>query len=294
MLLQPIQVSKQHKRGLFNFVGELGSTLFGTAKAKQVQACKRQIEEARKLQQTIVYSYNEMTTVINQTRADVSLNRAHLQKVETVVNNVFQQMILTELSLTKTVTKVSTLEEEVIIDRLLTALESVHNLWLRHADRYRWQRASLELGQLTEEILSPHDLRSILDVSYERGLFSPGLAWYYHHVTLQPVWEEYDRLVFSAQLPLMDKTRYARYTIRAWPVPDNGTDQATQVLIPSDVAVDTVNGGIVEPHQCLGTEPAICRAGPVYTKGRLLCARGVLSGHWTRTMLKKLLRLCSW
>ena len=58
-------------------------------------------------------------------------------------------MFLTELSLTKTVSKVSTLEEEVIIDQLLAALESVHNLWLRHADRYRRQQASVELGQLT-------------------------------------------------------------------------------------------------------------------------------------------------
>ena len=74
-----------------------------------------------------------MTTVINQTHVEVSLNRAHLQKVETVVNNMFEQMVLTELSLTKTVSKVSTLEEEVIVDRLLEALESVHNLWLRHA-----------------------------------------------------------------------------------------------------------------------------------------------------------------
>ena len=73
----------------------------------------------------------------------------------------------------------------------------------------------------------------------------------------------------------MDKTRYVRYTIQAWPVPDNGTDEAIQVLLPSDVAVDTINGGIVEPR--LGTEPAICRAGPVYTKVRLLCARGILN-----------------
>ena len=80
----------------------------------------------------------------------------------------------------------------------------------------------------------------------------------------------------------MDKTRYARYTIRAWPVPDNGTDQATHVSLPSDVAVDMVNGGIVEPHQYLGTEPAICRAGHVYTKSKLLCARGVLSGDSTQ------------
>ena len=50
MLLQHIQVSRQHKRGIFNFVSELWSTLFGTATAKQVRACKRQIEKARKLQ----------------------------------------------------------------------------------------------------------------------------------------------------------------------------------------------------------------------------------------------------
>ena len=125
-----------------------------------------------------MHLYNEMTTVINQTCTEVSLNWAHLQKVEMVVNNVFQQMILMELSLTRTVRKVSTLKEEVIVDWLFVALESVHSLWLWHTDHYRRQRASLELGQLTEEILSPHDSRSILDISYERGIFLPGLAWY--------------------------------------------------------------------------------------------------------------------
>ena len=139
-------------------MGELGLILFGT-----------KIEEARKLQQTIMHSHNKMTTVINQTRAEVSLNWAHLQKVETVVKNVFQQMVLTEQSLTKIVSKVRTLEEEVIVDRLLAVLESVHNLWLRHADRYRRKQASLELGQVTEEILSPQDLHGVLSPTATDG-----------------------------------------------------------------------------------------------------------------------------
>ena len=169
------------------------------------------------------------------------------------------------------------LEQSSQIDQILSALESVHNLWLREADRYRRQRASLELGQLTEEIVPPKELLLILEASQGVGLFSPGLAWYYQHVTLVPVWEETQRLVFTAQLPLMDKIRYARYRIRSWPVPANGSDHTLTVQIPEDVAVDTQRGGIFEPHDCAGNEPAICRSGPIYGKGRLLCTCGILN-----------------
>ena len=82
------------------------------------------------------------------------------------------------------------LEESTQIDRILSALESVHNLWLRESDRYQRQRASLELGQLTEEILPPNELLQILETSQGVGLFSPGLAWYYQNVSLVSVWEE--------------------------------------------------------------------------------------------------------
>ena len=50
------------------------------------------------------------------------------------------------------------LEQSSQIDQILSALESVHYLWLREADWYRRQRASLELGQLTEKIVPPKEL----------------------------------------------------------------------------------------------------------------------------------------
>ena len=114
------------------------------------------------------------------------------------------------------------------------------------------------------------------------GLFSPGRVWYYQHVSLVPVWEETRRLVFTAQLPLVDKIRYARYRIRSWPVPVNGSSHTIQVQTPEDVAVDMQRGGIFEPHVCAGNEPAICRSGAIYGRGRLLCIRGILNGDVTQ------------
>ena len=69
-------------------------------------------------------------------------------------------------------------------------------------------------------------------------------------------------------------------TVRSlqWPVPVIGSGHTLQIQTPEDVAVDTQRGGIFEPHDCAGNEPAICRLGPIYGRGRLLCTRGILNG----------------
>ena len=96
------------------------------------------------------------------------------------------------------------------------------------------------------------------------------------------VWEETQRLVFTAQLPLIDKIRYARCRIGSWPFPVNGSGHTLQVQKSEDEAVDTQRGGIFEPNDCGGNKPAICRSGPIYGRGRLLCTRGIVNGDVTQ------------
>ena len=110
----------------------------------------------------------------------------------------------------------------------------------------------------TEEILLPNELLLILETSQVGGLFSPGLAWYYIHVSLVPVRKETQHFVFTAQLLLVDKIRNARYRIRLWPAPVNGSDHNLQVQTPEDVAVDTQHGRFFEPHNCASNELTIC------------------------------------
>ena len=167
------------KRGLFNCVGEIGATLFGTATENQVAQLKHHITKAKRTNRRIVHATNELISVVNQTRAEVSLNRQHLVAVEQFAKELYAELVTYRRVLDGFVGSLIALEESTQIDRILTALESVHNLWLRESDRYQRQRSSLELGQLTEEILPPNELMLILENSQGVGLFSPGLAWYY-------------------------------------------------------------------------------------------------------------------
>ena len=66
------------------------------------------------------------------------------------------------------------------------------------------------------------------------------------------MWEDAQRLVFSAELPLTDQTVYLRYHIWTWPITNNETDFTVEIEAPSDVALNTEAGGIFEPHSCIG------------------------------------------
>ena len=180
----------QIKRGLFNFVG---STLDLHCLAQpQNTRLKRHITKAQRTNRRIVHATNELISVVNQTRAEVSLNRQHLVAVEQFAKELYAELVTYRRVLDGLVGSVIALEESTQIDRILSALESVHNIWLCESDRFQRQGASLELGQLTKEILPPNELLLILETSQDVGLFSPGLAWYYQHVSLVPVWEEPD------------------------------------------------------------------------------------------------------
>ena len=167
---------------------------------------KCHITKAQRTNRRIVHATNELISVVNQTRAEVSLNRQHLVAVEQFAKELYAELVTYRRVLDGFVGSLIALEESTQIDWILSALKSVH-LWLRESDRYQRQRASLELGQLTEEILPPNELLLILENSQGVGLFLPGLAWYYQHVSTI--------LVFTAQLPLMDKIRSLLYPFMA-------------------------------------------------------------------------------
>ena len=138
------------KRGLFNFVGEIGATLFGTATEDQVAQLKHHITKAQRTNRRIVHATNELISVVNQ----VSLNRQHLVAVEQFAKDLYAILVNYRRVLDGFVGSLIALEESTQINRILSALESAHNLWLGESDRYQRQRACLTLGQLTEEIVT--------------------------------------------------------------------------------------------------------------------------------------------
>ena len=52
------------KQGLFNFVGEIGATMFGTATEDQVAQLKHHITKAKRKNRHIVHATNELISVV--------------------------------------------------------------------------------------------------------------------------------------------------------------------------------------------------------------------------------------
>ena len=75
--------------------------------------------------------------------------------------------------------------------------------------------------------------------------------WYYEHTSIQPMWEDKERLVFQ---------------------------------LPTDVALHTRNGRLFEPVSCFGRRPTIYRTGPEYDHSRFPCTRGILTDDPTLRM----------
>ena len=135
------------KRGLFNFVGEIGATLFGTATENQVAQLQHHITKAQRTNRRIVHATNELISVVNQTRAEVSLNRQHLVAVGQFAKELYAELVTYRRVLDGFVGSLIALEESTQIDRILSSLESVHNLHL-HQSSLNTRRAWLKPGQL--------------------------------------------------------------------------------------------------------------------------------------------------
>ena len=58
--------------------------------------------------------------------------------MEKFAKELYNEIISFRKGITQLVGSLVALEQSSQIDQILSALESVHNLWLREADRYRW------------------------------------------------------------------------------------------------------------------------------------------------------------
>jgi hypothetical protein len=154
--------SPRFKHGLFDFFGGIGHTLFGLATDQGLKDVKRVVKETRREQHTIVHRVNDLVTVLNHTwdKIDEQTNQINLIK-----HYLFQArlayMVLTNAT-HKALYALEVLSVMRHLDGAVTTFENLADDYLRVLDKYNRQKASLELGRLTEELLPPALLQDIL------------------------------------------------------------------------------------------------------------------------------------
>ena len=241
--------------------------------------CRRQIEILRTKDRRVVHSVSQMLSVINQTHSAVVQNRKHINVLQSYLQKVSDEVRHIANLWQNQDKQLQVINAKLRIEQCLSAMESAHAHWVQQTARFNRQKASLELGFLTEELLSRTELNKILTSAKTAGYYAPDAQWYYANLRVSSIFRSKDELLFRVKLPLTDNIKYNRYHITTWPIPHKSKKFNAQILVTEDIAIHTLTGGMFRPTSCQGRNPMICRAGAVYDRSRFKCPRGILTGE---------------
>ena len=266
-------------RGLINAVGSFASWAFGTATFAEIQEVQQVMDVTRKESRVGAHVVDKLTSVVNTSREYIIENRRRLNEVSRLVEQLEEARNLT-VTLFKHFYNVRT---QLDIDRVISHVEREYRDFQVRERQNQRQKASLELGRLTEDLLPLPTLREILETAASEDTIPVDpIEWYYQFAQLTPLWDEsLQDLIYKTELPLVRPVPYLGYDVHTYEVPYVNSTTTVRLQAQGQFGLDTQNGDIFKPSGCKGENPIVCKTGPLYQSHGLACARAVISGRLT-------------
>ena len=275
---------RRSRRGLLDAVGTLASFAFGVATEQEVMEVQEAVDKTRKQGRAVAHLVTELTSVVNGSRELIRENRRRLNEVATLVG----QLADTENTTRRLLKHAYNMQTQQNIDRVLEHIEREYAEYRERERQQARQKTALEMGRLTEDLLSLPTLIDILRRATQEDVVPVEPAeWYYQHTRIIPLWGDgTDSLVFKVELPLVRPVPYLGYKIRTYEVPYANSTTTVRLQAEGRYGLDTQTGAMFNPKICAGTNPQVCQAGPLYSSGGLDCARAVISARDTRKVCR--------
>ena len=264
-MASPTDHGRRVRRGLFDFVGKLSQTLFGTATQEDLLVLQEAVKQTQAGMAVLHHNAKEMLSVLNQTRRYVRENRMDLRTVQ-------RETIKLAALATATARRTATLEVHLgrlriqrQVDLALQQMEMA--IWDYHLQEHVFhrQKTQMEWGWLTEDILPPASLRSILRQLHSRGYHTVPLEWYYENIRVSPLWDRSRELAFQTVIPALSPKGYLHYGLTYFEMP-MGADHLRRIVGRPELAIDTESGASFVPDQCIGHRPKTCWPVSEYTQ----------------------------
>ena len=266
------------KRGLFNFIGQAGRFLFGTATSADVAKTRELIRKVSNNQEVVHHLVQDLASVVNQSRVYINENRRKINSLVEFTKNLLKALKRLAGGLQEQVNQ-NTHKHNA--ERLVEDAELVARVFTELVEEYHRQRSALESGTLTEDLLSVNVLKDIMaHARTSQRLIIQNLEWYYQYVSVRPMWGNDKMIVFQMELPLVGSNRYVHYTLVPYPVPQSDDTVVTFKVAPNIAAV--MNNGTTEvmiPRLCRGVRPLVCGQSPLRSGVALQCERGILNNN---------------
>jgi hypothetical protein len=194
------------RRGLLDLGGEILHVLFGTVTSSQFHKYETVLQTMGSKLNAVIHFQSDLLSAMNQSRLYIKENRADITRLEVHQRVVDAFLVGVQHDLSESNRRVGTLEIQVEMERAISALEMAFKQYTSQVDLYHIHKASLEIGRLTEDLLPPYVLQEVLLQAAQVGYdYVSHMEWFYQFLTVEPVWQSGQNLVYKVSIPLLDK-----------------------------------------------------------------------------------------
>ena len=274
-LKQKVQRIRRVRRGLFDFVGELGSSLFGIPSPKDIEALKQANQLLADTMSGVVKTQKEVVGRVN-------LLGQQQKRMMATVNQLIDRSSAQAADIEHLGEAVTALDRylKVNVDFMLvlmSQLDIVEQSMIEYSEvlaQVQAVRVACEAGKVTEQMLPIRVVKGVLSSGENFRTISP--LRYYPYIQVEKIMTTASVNYCVLKAPLFTETSPVKVLIHTFPICQQG--KCVQLYQPPEFIVDYGSEELYFPDSCEGPIPQACQPGVKYDKNHQLCLHGLING----------------
>ena len=266
-----LHTSRRSKRSPFDFVGDIGSSLFGIARKSDVIAIARTEQKLAGALEGVVEHQQQVLARVNligRRQSEIS------KKINSLIEYNEEQGRLIKTYWDRTQSRLGDHEVVQRISEVLSILEQEIYAYQKTFEDGRRIRTLCETGIVNEDLLPIEIVKQIQTLRNNHHLIPIHQYYQYIEVTVMTVMNY--ELICVLHAPILNEEKFIQYSISTFPI---RKDQSYVRLYHDEkVIYGTYGGEIFFPRRCRGRDPIVCEAGVIYDKLQQPCLHGMITG----------------
>ena len=260
------ELQRRKRRGLFNFIGDVASSLFGIPSASDVSALKEAnqklagaVQGVMKTTQAIVVKVNQLGQQQEQIRdklgeviTEQARQFAQLKRLSTLAYSVYDSLRFSLLI-------------EIVEDNIAIMEDAVNNI--------RNARVACESRIVNEHVVP---MKMVSELLRESGNLMDILSNdYYGYMVVDKLTVIDGELYCLITGPMFDTHTHMEVTIKTLPMCSE--NRCAQLHQPPPFIIDYQTEDLYFPDECHGPTPKACRPGVIFDKVHQPCLHGLIN-----------------
>lgn len=262
-LKKRISYHSRHKRGLFDFVGNIASTLFGLPSPQDIKLLKEannliahEVVGLARVQRTLVGKVN----ILGKGQQELVAATNELIKRQNQQTELFQVFVNKTWNHLRVMT---------LIDILADAIDTYSQL----ETKSMLARAACEARHPNEMLLPISIIKNILATGDTHHV-TDSMA-YYGYLKVDKITVIDNEIYCVIKAPLFSADHLQRIHIHTFPICYNDSSHCAQIYQPPPFIFNTHSEEIFFPETCYGPQPLACLPTVKYDKRTLPCHHGL-------------------